>query len=131
MFQKEIIPEKVLTYIGENHVLLEMIVVGVLLLILLSALFQLSRMKREIRKICRQVRKYLDVVMSEDTEAEAEEEEEEAEEEMPEPEIEMQPIHTYQRRREFEKVKKSQKSEEEKQSQKDAELLMEVISDVF
>ena len=128
MFQKEIIPEKVLTYIGENHVLLEMIVVGVLLLILLSALFQLSRMKREIRKICRQVRKYLDVVMSEDTEAE---EEEEAEEEMPEPEIEMQPIHTYQRRREFEPVKKSQKSEEEKQSQKDAELLMEVISDVF
>ncbi len=93
MFQKEIIPEKVLTYIGENHVLLEMIVVGVLLLILLSALFQLSRMKREIRKICRQVRKYLDVVMSEDTEAEAEEEEEEAEEEMPEPEIEMQQIH--------------------------------------
>ena len=131
MFQKEIIPEKVLTYIGENHVLLEMIVVGVLLLILLSALFQLSRMKREIRKICRQVRKYLDVVMSEDTEAEAEEEEEEAEEEMPEPEIEMQPIHTYQSRREFEPVKKSQKSEEEKQSQKDAELLMEVISDVF
>ena len=131
MFQKEIIPEKVLTYIGENHVLLEMIVVGVLLLILLSALFQLSRMKREIRKICRQVRKYLDVVMSEDTEAEAEEEEEEAEEEMPEPEIEMQPIHTYQRSREFEPVKKSQKSEEEKQSQKDAELLMEVISDVF
>ena len=131
MFQKEIIPEKVLTYIGENHVLLEMIVVGVLLLILLSALFQLSRMKREIRKICRQVRKYLDVVMSEDTEAEAEEEEEEAEEEMPEPEIEMQPIHTYQRRLEFEPVKKSQKSEEEKQSQKDAELLMEVISDVF
>ena len=126
MFQKEIIPEKVLTYIGENHVLLEMIVVGVLLLILLSALFQLSRMKREIRKICRQVRKYLDVVMSEGTEAEAEEEEE-----MPEPEIEMQPIHTYQRRREFEPVKKSQKSEEEKQSQKDAELLMEVISDVF
>ena len=54
-----------------------------------------------------------------------------AEEEMPEPEIEMQPIHTYQRRREFEPVKKSQKSEEEKQSQKDAELLMEVISDVF
>ena len=50
---------------------------------------------------------------------------------MPEPEIEMQPIHTYQRRREFEPVKKSQKSEEEKQSQKDAELLMEVISDVF
>lgn len=131
MFQKEIIPEKVLTYIGENHILLEIIAAGILLLILLSVLFQLSRMKREIRKICRQVRKYLDVVMSGDAESETEEEEEDAEEEMPEPEMDLQQIHTYQRRRELDSVKKSQKPEEEKQSQKDAELLMEVISDVF
>lgn len=131
MFQKEIIPEKVLTYIGENHVLLEMIAAGVLLLILLSVLFQLSRMKREIRKICRQVRRYLEVVMSEDTERETEEEEEETGEDMPEPEEDLQQIHAYQRKRETEPVQKGQKTQEERQSQKDAELLMEVISDVF
>lgn len=131
MFQKEIIPEKVLTYIGENHILLEIIVAGVLLLILLSALFQLSRMKREVRKICRQVRRYLDVVMSEDTGRDTEEEEEEIEEDVPEAELDLQQIHAYQRRRDLEPVKKSQRTEEERQSQKDAELLMEVISDVF
>ncbi|MDE6903794.1 MAG: hypothetical protein K2P76_02415 [Lachnospiraceae bacterium] len=131
MFQKEIIPEKVLTYIGENHILLEILVAGVLLLILLSALFQLSRMKREVRKICRQVRRYLDVVMSEDTGRDTEEEEEEIEEDVPEAELDLQQIHTYQRRRDLEPVKKSQRTEEERQSQKDAELLMEVISDVF
>lgn len=131
MFQKEIIPEKVLTYIGENHILLEIIVAGVLLLILLSVLFQLSRMKREVRKICRQVRRYLDVVMSEDTGRDTEEEEEEIEEDVPEAELDLQQIHTYQRRRDLKPVKKSQRTEEERQSQKDAELLMEVISDVF
>ena len=75
MFQKEIIPQKVLTYIGENHILLEMIVVGILLLLIVSVYFKVSRMRKEVRGICKQVRRYLDVVLAEESESETEEEE--------------------------------------------------------
>ena len=127
MFQKEIIPEKMLTYIGENHILLEMIVVGVLLLFMVSVFLKVSRMKKDVRAICTQVRRYLDVVLSED--AESETLEEEAEEEMSEEEVDLEQIHTYQKKKETEAS--SQRMKEERQSQRDAELLMEVIQDVF
>lgn len=127
MFQKEIIPQKVLTYIGENHILLEMIVVGILLLLIVSVYFKVSRMRKEVRGICKQVRRYLDVVLAEESESETEEEE--LEEEMPEEEVDLQQIHTYQKRNETEK--QNQRMEDARQSQRDAELLMEVIQDVF
>lgn len=127
MFQKEIIPQKVLTYIGENHILLEMIVVGILLLLIVSVYFKVSRMRKEVRGICKQVRRYLDVVLAEESESETEEEE--LEEEMPEEEVDLQQIHTYQKRNETER--QNQRMEDARQSQRDAELLMEVIQDVF
>ena len=127
MFQKEIIPEKMLTYIGENHIMLEMIVVGVLLLFMVSVLWKVTRMKKDVRAICAQVRRYLDVVMSEDVEDEILEEE--AEEELPKEDVDLEMIHAYQKKKETETSR--QRAQEEKQSQRDAELLMEVIQDVF
>lgn len=127
MFQKEIIPEKMLTYIGENHIMLEMIVVGVLLLFMVSVLWKVTRMKKDVRAICAQVRRYLDVVMSEDVEDEILEEE--SEEEIPEEDVDLEMIHAYQKKKETETSR--QRAKEEKQSQRDAELLMEVIQDVF
>lgn len=127
MFQKEIIPEKMLTYIGENHIMLEMIVVGVLLLFMVSVLWKVTRMKKDVRAICAQVRRYLDVVMSEDVEDEILEEE--SEEELPEEDVDLEMIHAYQKKKETEMSR--QRAKEEKQSQRDAELLMEVIQDVF
>lgn len=127
MFQKEIIPEKMLTYIGENHIMLEMIVVGVLLLFMVSVLWKVTRMKKDVRAICAQVRRYLDVVMSEDVEDEILEEE--SEEEIPEEDVDLEMIHAYQKKKETEMSR--QRAKEERQSQRDAELLMEVIQDVF
>lgn len=127
MFQKEIIPEKMLTYIGENHIMLEMIVVGVLLLFMVSVLWKVTRMKKDVRAICAQVRRYLDVVMSEDVEDEILEEE--SEEEIPEEDVDLEMIHAYQKKKETEMSR--QRVKEERQSQRDAELLMEVIQDVF
>lgn len=127
MFQKEIIPEKMLTYIGENHIMLEMIVVGVLLLFMVSVLWKVTRMKKDVRAICAQVRRYLDVVMSEDVEDEILEEE--SEEELPKEDVDLEMIHAYQKKKETETSR--QRAQEEKQSQRDAELLMEVIQDVF
>lgn len=127
MFQKEIIPEKMLTYIGENHIMLEMIVVGVLLLFMVSVLWKVTRMKKDVRAICAQVRRYLDVVMSEDVEDEILEEE--SEEEIPGEDVDLEMIHAYQKKKETEMSR--QRAKEERQSQRDAELLMEVIQDVF
>lgn len=127
MFQKEIIPEKMLTYIGENHIMLEMIVVGVLLLFMVSVSWKVTRMKKDVRAICAQVRRYLDVVMSEDVEDEILEEE--SEEEIPEEDVDLEMIHAYQKKKETEMSR--QRAKEERQSQRDAELLMEVIQDVF
>ncbi len=133
MFQKEIIPEKVTTYIGENHILLEIITVGILFLLILAALIQLSRMKKEVSRICKQVRKYLDVVLADNTEEEEEEAEEEyIEEAVPEEKAQIKEIRTYQRKKEQSEPEKVQrKAEDARQSQRDAELLMDVISDVF
>jgi len=135
MFQKEIIPEKVTTYIGENHILLEIITVGILLLLILAALIQLSRIKKEVSRICKQVRKYLDVVLADNTEEEEEEagaEEEYIEETVPEEKAQIKEIRTYQRKKEQSEPEKVQrKAEDSRQAQRDAELLMDVISDVF
>lgn len=127
MFQKDLIPQKAITYIGENHILLEMIVVSVLILFMAAVFLKLSHMKKEVRQICRQVKRYLDVVLSEETE-----EEESLEEVQPE-EVDLQQIHTYQRKKESEPEQSNQRIQEERQnqSQRDAELLMEVIQDVF
>ena len=48
---------------------------------------------------------------------------------MPEEEVDLQQIHTYQKRNETER--QNQRMEDARQSQRDAELLMEVIQDVF
>lgn len=131
MFQKEIIPEKVTTYIGENHILLEIITVGILFLLVLAALIQLSRMRKEVGRICKQVRKYLEVVLAENTEEE-ETEEEYIEENLPEEKAKIKEIRTYQRKKEQAEEDMEQKNkEEEQQKQRDAQLLMDVISDVF
>ncbi|MCM1257940.1 MAG: hypothetical protein NC307_08815 [Roseburia sp.] len=129
MFQKEIIPEKMLTYIGENHIMLEMIVVGVLLLLMVSVSLKVSRMRKDVRGICKQVRRYLDVVLSEDSENGILEDE--TEEEMQPEAVDLQQIHTYQRKKEEEPPRQNQRPGEDLQSQRDAELLMEVIQDVF
>ena len=121
------------TYIGENHILLEIITVGILFLLILAALIQLSRMKKEVSRICKQVRKYLDVVLADNTEEEEEEAEEEyIEEAVPEEKAQIKEIRTYQRKKEQSEPEKVQrKAEDARQSQRDAELLMDVISDVF
>ena len=48
---------------------------------------------------------------------------------VPEEEVDLQQIHTYQKRNETER--QNQRMEDARQSQRDAELLMEVIQDVF
>lgn len=129
MFKKWSFPKNLLTYIGENRFLLEIIVMGIVLLLVLIVLFQVTRLKRDIRRITRQVKKYLDVVLAEDTE---EEEEEVTKEETSREMADIQEIHTYHKRKEQAPPKKSlTRAEEELKNQRDAQLLMDVISDVF
>lgn len=103
---------EILMYIRENQIMLMGIVVGSVILCLLFILFHVVRTHRELRNICKKIHRYFDVILSE--------EESEDTQFMEADEI---PVS---------EAKISTKNQEESlQKQRDAKLLMDVISDVF
>lgn len=108
-------PDQIMLYIRENIEMTAIAAGGAIALLLLFTLFQVTRTRREVHKICKKIRKYFDVVLSE------EEKEPEAAEEIAEDEQ----IPVYQTSDEWQKQQTKQKNAE------DAQLLMEVISEIF
>lgn len=108
--------EQIILYIRENILTVAMAVSGVVLLLLLIILFQVGRMKREVHKICKKIRKYFEVVLAEDEPKEQTEQEEIAENVQ---------VPVYQT---TEGLKKQQ---EEQKRAEDAKLLMDIIQEVF
>lgn len=102
-------------YVRENQFMMTWIVAGVFGLCLLWILFQVTLTRREVHKICKKVRKYFDVILTE------EECRETVKLEEIEPESVKAPLYESEMDYKNEKLKK----------QRDAELLMEVISEVF
>lgn len=107
--------EQMELYIGKNMGITAMAAGAAALFLLLLILFQVTRTRREVHKICKKIRKYFDVVL-----ADAAPEETPAEEEAKE-----NPVPVYQTTEDWKKQNAEQKAAE------DAKLLMEVISEVF
>ena len=101
-------------YIRENQFMLMGITTGIIGVCLLWILIQVSLTRHEVHKICKKIRKYFEIVLKEDEEILHTEENTEKEEYAA-------PI--------YEAV--SDYEQEQKKKQRDAELLMEVISEVF
>lgn len=105
--------EQMILYVRENVLL---IVGGVSLLVLLLVFIQVTRTRREVHKICKKIRKYFDVVLSEDTTETVKEEKcEDTDQKVP----------VYQISEE-----EGRKQEQQKKAA-DAKLLMDVIQEVF
>ena len=105
---------EVTAYIRENHQMMMMAFAGLVILCLLVILFQVSRTHRKVHKICKKIRKYFDVILTEETGEKAAD---------LTTAMEKQP--------EYSSVESAQRQKESLQKQKDAKLLMDVISDVF
>ncbi len=108
--------EQIILYIRENILTVAMVAGGLMLFLLLVTFFQVSRMRREVHKICKKIRKYFDVVLSED---EPSEQKEQAET------VEHVQIPVYQT------AEGRQKQQEEQKRAEDARLLMDIIQEVF
>lgn len=107
--------DQIMIYIGENT---KMIVLGagtIVFLLLLVILFQVTRTRREVHKICKKIRKYFDVILAE----------EEPKEKSVQETAENTQIPVYKTSDEWEKQQAEQKNAQ------DAQLLMEVISEIF
>lgn len=118
MFQDQII-----SYIRENQTIAALVAAGILLLLLLFILFEVVRTRREVHKICKKIRRYFEVVLTDDVqEAVPETEEKEPAQEIPV----YQTMDSYMQKRE-----EQQRAEELLQKQKDAKLLMDIIQEVF
>lgn len=106
--------EQIMLYIRENAVAAAMFL-GIVVLLLL-VLIQVTRTRREVHNICGKIRKYFDVILSEDEkELPAEEKEEYKDIQIP----------VYQTTGEEERTQENSSDTEE------LRLLMEVISEVF
>lgn len=107
--------EQMELYIGKNMEVTAMAALGAVLFLLLLILFQVTRTRREVHKICKKIRKYFDVVFTDTEPEETVIEEPVKEEEVP----------VYQTTEEWKKQNAEQKDAD------DVKLLMEVISEVF
>lgn len=106
--------EEIMLYVRENTVA-AVSLAGVVFLLLL-VLIQVTRTRKEVHKICQKVRRYFDVILSEEeTDAPAAEENSSEEIEIPV----------------YQAVEESQKIEEDATDVEELKLLMEVISEVF
>lgn len=108
------VQEQIMLYIRENTVTAA-ILAGIVILLLL-VFIQVTRTRREVHKICGKIRKYFDVILSE------EENELPAAEEKP---LEEEQIPVYQTAAEEQEVPEESKETEE------LRILMDVISEVF
>lgn len=105
--------EQIMLYIRENAALLSVYGLAAALFLLLLVLVQVTRTRREAHKICKKILKYFDVVLSGEDQ---------------EPEMREEPAVQVAERGEeddWEERQKRQKAEE------DAQLLMDVLSEVF
>lgn len=107
--------EQMMLYLRENIVIVSAAAGGVALLIWVSILFQVTRTRREVHKICKKIRRYFDVIMADDTQ-EAEPVQEEKAEDLQVPVYE---------------VSKEAAAQNPGKSEEDVKLLMDVISEVF
>lgn len=115
---------QVILYMRENQITIELIAGAILLLLLLVILFQVSRTRREVHKICKKIRRYFDVILTEPAEKEPVGQ---AGHEVLEKEV---PIC-----RSTDSLEKSDKeptgAERIRKEQNDAKLLMDIIQEVF
>ena len=107
--------DQIMLYVRENTMVTAMAAGVSILFLLLLFLLQVTRTRREVHKICKRIRKYFDVVFTE---------EEPIAEPVKEAAQEVQ-IPVYKTQEEL------QKEQEEQKKAEDARLLMEVISEVF
>lgn len=107
--------DQIMLYVRENTMITAMAAGVSILFLLLLVLLQVTRTRREVHKICKRIRKYFDVVFTE---------EEPIAEPVKEAAQEVQ-IPVYKTQEEL------QKEQEEQKKAEDARLLMEVISEVF
>jgi len=107
--------DQIMLYVRENTMVTAMAAGVSILFLLLLVLLQVTRTRREVHKICKRIRKYFDVVFTE---------EEPIAEPVKETAQEVQ-IPVYKTQEEL------QKEQEEQKKAEDARLLMEVISEVF
>ncbi len=107
--------DQIMLYVRENTMVTAMAAGVSILFLLLLVLLQVTRTRREVHKICKRIRKYFDVVFTE---------EEPIAEPVKEAAQEVQ-IPVYKTQEEL------QKEQEEQKKAEDARLLMEVISEVF
>lgn len=105
---------ELMLYVRENHSMVMAVAVGIIFLFMLLLLFQVTRTRREVHRVCKKVRKYFDVILAETEEDVAKDMDEKAD---------VQP--------DKEMVKSEQQTKENLQKQKEVKLLMDVISDVF
>lgn len=106
--------EQIMLYIRENTVTTA-VLTGIVLLLLL-VFIQVTRTRREVHKICGKIRKYFDVILSEDEKEPAPAEEKSVEDIQ---------IPVYQTANEEQQMPEDEKENEE------LRILMDVISEVF
>ena len=106
--------EQIMAYIREKTGTTALIAVGMVLILLLLVLIQVTRTRREVHKICKKIRRYFDVVFTE-----------EGEEAKQPAEVKAEEVPVYRTADELERQR------EEEQAMEDAKLLMDIISDVF
>ncbi len=111
--------QEIILYIRENMMFVACAAFGVTMLLLLIILIQVGRTRREVHKICKKVRKYFEVILSED------ESEEQKKTAQPEVAVEEVPLPVYQTQKE------QLMQQEEEKRERDAKILMDVISEVF
>lgn len=110
--------EQILSYIRENAVMVAVVSGGIGLFLLLIMLVQVSGMRREIRKICKKIRQYFDVVLADTPIEEAQ-----AKEDCPkEAQVQTEACQT---------AEEIERQNEERKKEEDMKLLMDVISEVF
>lgn len=101
-------------YIRGNAVVLSVSAGAAALLLLLLVLVQVTRTRREVHKICKKIRRYFDVVLSE---------------EAPEYERQEEPVTV--QASEAGTDDDWEARQERQKAEKDAQLLMDVLSEVF
>lgn len=110
--------EQMILYIRENLLTIAMVSGGIVFMIWLIILFQVTRTRREVHKICKKIRRYFDVILAEEP-AEAQPAQKE-----PSPENTQASVS-------LAKEEPSTQAKVQEKNEEDAKLLMEVISEVF
>lgn len=115
--------DQILFYIRENQMMLTLIGEAVLLFFLLVVMIQVSRTRREVHKICKKIRKYFQVILTEPEEKESDGQAlEDDREEIP---IYQTPASV------AKQLEQAAGAERLQKEQKDAKLLMDIIQEVF